>query len=631
MSIYQPLPDDDDRSYLRLLKLQPGDTQDDIECELEVATYEDSKHCYEAISYCWGDAKDTVPIVCHGVHVNVTRNLCDALRRFRTLPGTSARLLWADALCINQKDNEEKGKQVGRMGEVYANASRVLVWLGGDIDDDMAISTCAMICDICQHLDRVFLQYESMVSMPALSETDPICLEESKWHGVTAMLRSPWFGRVWTLQVDCSTCLSSKLCNLTHEQEAALAKRCSMFWGVAEIDAADVTEFCLWCSFKHDLRRIINSFANVPNSALVNKNFYAYVHYKSLASRSKTWFTDRPLSAHRAETEKPGQWTSLLEEANHLEATDPRDYIYAFLGCPAATSSYNRPYLQADYTISIEQLYCHLADVLLRQSSEGPWCLGVMCQERDDLMRSSIPSWVTPWSSHSQVSGITYPGHWYRAGGPEHFYQTAKQDEGTLAIRGSLFDKVEWMSDILVAKSFRIAQAQYAQVSQSNTVPYIDRLWDLISRNMAESGIELQLDDFFSMLMQGFPGGGPSRESWHLRVLNAYLKAVHSKLATGISEGNHEREQYEADYVEDVLLRRTNHRIVVTQKRRIGLVPAPPTRIGDTLCIFHGVSVPFVLAPTTEGRFKLATQAYIHGVMAGELVDQFEAEDILLE
>jgi hypothetical protein len=37
--------------------------------------------------------------------------------------------LWADAVCINQKDNEERGFQVRQMPSVYANAVRVLVWI----------------------------------------------------------------------------------------------------------------------------------------------------------------------------------------------------------------------------------------------------------------------------------------------------------------------------------------------------------------------------------------------------------------------------------------------------------------------------------------------------------------------
>lgn len=38
--------------------------------------------------------------------------------------------LWVDAICINQDDPAEKGRQILLMGEIYAKATQVIVWLG---------------------------------------------------------------------------------------------------------------------------------------------------------------------------------------------------------------------------------------------------------------------------------------------------------------------------------------------------------------------------------------------------------------------------------------------------------------------------------------------------------------------
>ena len=40
------------------------------------------------------------------------------------------RILWIDALCINQSDIEERSSQVAFMSSVYSRAVRVIVWLG---------------------------------------------------------------------------------------------------------------------------------------------------------------------------------------------------------------------------------------------------------------------------------------------------------------------------------------------------------------------------------------------------------------------------------------------------------------------------------------------------------------------
>lgn len=46
------------------------------------------------------------------------------------LPTHRPRSLWVDAVCINQRDNKEKGHQVALVAKIYSNANCVLVWLG---------------------------------------------------------------------------------------------------------------------------------------------------------------------------------------------------------------------------------------------------------------------------------------------------------------------------------------------------------------------------------------------------------------------------------------------------------------------------------------------------------------------
>lgn len=79
---------------------------------------------YDAISYAWNDETPTVPIKYNGQNLLVT-SLHEALRVLY-LEGDSG-LLWADAVCINQTDDEEKAVQVQMMGKIYATASKVTV------------------------------------------------------------------------------------------------------------------------------------------------------------------------------------------------------------------------------------------------------------------------------------------------------------------------------------------------------------------------------------------------------------------------------------------------------------------------------------------------------------------------
>lgn len=43
-------------------------------------------------------------------------------------------VLWVDALCINQKDVEERTSQVQFMGKIYAQCEEVIVYLGDNLD-----------------------------------------------------------------------------------------------------------------------------------------------------------------------------------------------------------------------------------------------------------------------------------------------------------------------------------------------------------------------------------------------------------------------------------------------------------------------------------------------------------------
>ena len=125
-STYQPLPNDS--SWIRLLHLQPAtESEAPVQVNLTAVLLE-SAHPYEALSYCWGDAFITESVQVDDQSLSVTTNLAVALRALR-LPSNS-RVLWIDALCINQSNVREKNSQVGIMKDIYASASRTIVWLG---------------------------------------------------------------------------------------------------------------------------------------------------------------------------------------------------------------------------------------------------------------------------------------------------------------------------------------------------------------------------------------------------------------------------------------------------------------------------------------------------------------------
>jgi hypothetical protein len=115
-SLYRPL--DFDSFEIRLLKLHRGPSSDYVTVSLEYASLINPPE-YTALSYCWGDPTKTKKIkVENWGDVEVTINLEQALRNLRHLDevGDSGhgkgKMLWVDALCINQQDSVERSHQV---------------------------------------------------------------------------------------------------------------------------------------------------------------------------------------------------------------------------------------------------------------------------------------------------------------------------------------------------------------------------------------------------------------------------------------------------------------------------------------------------------------------------------------
>jgi hypothetical protein len=88
---------------------------------------------YTAVSYMWGDPTCEREILLDGRPFLVRSNFFDLLETISE--EGSDDVYWIDALCINQVDTKERTHQVRLMGQIYASADHVLVWLGKGDDE----------------------------------------------------------------------------------------------------------------------------------------------------------------------------------------------------------------------------------------------------------------------------------------------------------------------------------------------------------------------------------------------------------------------------------------------------------------------------------------------------------------
>jgi hypothetical protein len=138
---YSPLSKE---GHIRCVRLVPGkDITEPIRCELiplrlEAQSY--GTYPYSALSYAWGNPEKKKVVYIGQDTLPVTDNLYSALLHLRN--PYIERILWIDAMSINQSDLEERAQQVQQMMKIYSRAERVIVWLGEAADDSDRVLGC---------------------------------------------------------------------------------------------------------------------------------------------------------------------------------------------------------------------------------------------------------------------------------------------------------------------------------------------------------------------------------------------------------------------------------------------------------------------------------------------------------
>jgi hypothetical protein len=220
---YHPL----EPGYIRLLVLHPGEYDDALQVTLMKAKLSDApkKIKYDALSYVWGDdpaihpicifdeskgpnpdlsalppKERWAPVLDRSISIISARaNLVLALKRLRQKPPRGPkghinfklllnpryiRILWVDALCINQRDIEEKSMQLRRMNEIYNRAQNVIIWFG-ETKDNSDVS-----------MDFI----DELVTDDSVDDVVTTRVDKKKVTAFLNLIKNRWFGRRWIIQ-----------------------------------------------------------------------------------------------------------------------------------------------------------------------------------------------------------------------------------------------------------------------------------------------------------------------------------------------------------------------------------------------------------------------------------------------
>ncbi|EHK27467.1 uncharacterized protein TRIVIDRAFT_736, partial [Trichoderma virens Gv29-8] len=260
---------------------------------------------YSALSYVWG-RPEKQHIISIGSHsLSITANLHAALLRLRDR--FLERIIWVDAICIDQENLEERGSQVQLMARIYHMASCVIVWLGEfESNSDRAIEGINAAAD-GQHIENDQIVHQAVV----------------------LLLQREWFKRIWVLQ------------------EVAAARSVLLICGPTEIDGYI---FCLGLKALNiaytdypDLQSLIH-----PTIYLIRRAIFRSKH-TTPSEAGRFSLNIRPLS-------------ELIDMYHTRQASDRRDKVYALLGM---CSDNHGSALSPDYNIPWKQLFIRLIQFIL--------------------------------------------------------------------------------------------------------------------------------------------------------------------------------------------------------------------------------------------------------------------------
>ncbi|KAH9986835.1 heterokaryon incompatibility protein-domain-containing protein [Xylariaceae sp. FL0662B] len=396
---YSPLSNDDS---IRLAIIQPGKFHDDIILGLvESAFTTKTPPRYEALSYAWGSAEDLRPVQVFGLcdcpisaqtypespsqqypsldrecyrelslshssvlghHegykqrckvIFVTQNLDIALRHLRH--SKTPRVIWIDALCIDQDNDVEKGSQVARMGEIFRLADRVIAWLGPEENDsDRAMELMGYFGSM---VDMDWTYYEMKPSANCddhqlANVYAPLPLQNGDLNLICHLLSRPWYGRLWVRQE----------IYLANSQAVVMCGHKTVRW-------------------------------ETFRSAM------AFLYRKPLPGRGLGVPLVEVCHALRGfiHQRKKISLLSLRVSFDATECRDPRDRIYGVLSLLKEKDDLLCG--QADYTIPWCELYQNVIMRFVRRTATH--CHLQLCELREDR---SCPSWVPDWSTASKYT-----------------------------------------------------------------------------------------------------------------------------------------------------------------------------------------------------------------------------------
>lgn len=643
---------------------------------------------FHALSYTWGPprnedpdytATDAVTVSLNGCEFKVYPNLFEALIRLKD-SGLAERF-WVDAICINQNDIKERESQVFVMDRIYKSADQVDIWLGRS--DQFAAEVSRMITDMAELKDkeeqrlindgqtRLFWDFENKDVLQAYGLH---VWTEDVWREFVAFLERRWFKRAWILQ------------------EVTLAKSAVVLWDGGFIPWGafiPCSQFLFMTNFGWGLNRMRSRRnSKTANDPIIGASLNALWVIQSLchgglADLHIDYVTAlERIAGFSPKSQTTAHWLLLcILLSRPFQSTDKRDKIYALLGILnriAEVESIPRLSLRPEYGphSSAANAFTTAAVAIMTNCKH----LGLLTMATDEAARTldSLPSWVPDFSTIGpnpipivRGSKVVYkfdPSKSTIIGS-----QGFQIDGQNIHLKGHKTGNVAGMSkrgqiEQCAGLILRCDQAypftgedrveafwrtlvydmDYSQHPAPNELAHAFRRWTTFlalegARKAKQNGSDPQKYLANLRNMRHLASSDPTKTIPSLEYLESCSRKLGVLPADGYLYTEDEREALEQELKKGydtyyTIVFASLPQFYITDKGHMGLGPQS-IKTGDTVWVISGCPSPLVLrrsegmgdSPNTSKKYRLMGEAYVHGIMHGEAVDEkTEWDDICL-
>ncbi|KAF5252894.1 hypothetical protein FANTH_2218 [Fusarium anthophilum] len=588
-NIYAPLPSP---SHIRVLSIQPGVNEDTLVASFELLDLNAANIRFEAISYQWsegGGQKASMRL--GGENISINAYLRGILLHLRL--EQHIRVVWADALCINQSDHAERLQQVTIMQSIYSQAFRVIGFVGKDY-------AYASVCfNAIKALTSAWFKVRKSFGQNDRSSATPDniygCVQnEASMGRIVELFQSGYWKRLWVVQ------------------ELVSSRRAIIRWGDAEISW---TLLGLATTLIRNDKTLMTIFNRVSKSKKSPGPFQG-----SLDAR--TGLMNAYLMYRMSSTQFRGDSMSFLDVirlTRNFDVSERLDRIYAILGLPSQHTGPGRTSIPPDYRLLPDGLYSRVF-YWVYQTHHNP--LEILSAVRHtSLFYPDFPTWIPRWHvkpirsigiSHRASMKFNASAGWKPNPAAK---LTWNQNERYLILQGFVLASVTSAHRVFPTASTKDRRSRHKKLKKHNAE--LNHWLNVHVRT--HSSIEARLS---LVLTAG--------QDWYGNILRERSK---------INEHIFSFLEWSRDYFKNAKLcdeeairygqtvsnACRDRQIFRATNSLLGVGPNLLKK-GDLVCVVAGGPVPYILRPLGDDTFYFVGECYVAGYMFGEAVSEWRSQ-----